>query len=416
MDTEPHDRTCIFLSWSGESSKAMGLALDQLVATTFGGRVTTWQSSRDLRGSDWRRGIQTAVRGSKVAILMLAPGTLASMWMMYEAGAFFHEDGKPGPDGTPVDTVFVLGCGVEATALANTPLNALQLWDAHDEAQVRAMLESVATTLGQAGPDAATSFAKGWHEFATAMSHIRSGLHAAEQARARETAARQRAEAVAAAALRRRRRWLVAAAATVVAIVTGAPWVWTFWPAPPPTAVARCSTGTDRERADCEWEAYLKEKAEHGAKANRNLPTQISRRPFAVVALTASCDEDAATTGTLIVTQGAARTGWSVPVVFAKSSSDTGTGFSALALDAGTAVTVLRVEGCRALDTGAMRVHYIGTLSNDRICHKLSEVREAFHGVAGFEEQMADHWSKHGLGTKSELEPEVRKWMRLCGV
>jgi hypothetical protein len=413
MASEPHSPKCIFLSWSGESSKAMGTALNQLVRTTFGGRVATWQSSRDLRGSDWRRGIRTAVNGSQVAILLLAPGTLSSMWLMYEAGAFFHEDGKVGPNGAPMDTVFVIGCGVDAAALRNTPLNALNLWDAQDESQVRAMLESVAATIGDTGSDFAASFSRGWSGYATAMAGIRAEIEATGRAQAQAAVARQEADAASAARASRRKRRLAAVAASAIALVGGAPWVWAFWPDPP--EAPPCTVGTARDRTDCRWEDYLKQQARDGPKANRNLPTQMSRRPFAVVALAPSCDDHAAVTRVRLVTQHAKGPGWTFPVVFAKSSSDTGDGSSAIALDTGAGLQILKVDECAAVGDTAIRVRFIGTLSNDRICKKLSEVREAFKDSPGFEEQIAEYWSKHGLGTRSELEPTVRTWVQQCG-
>ena len=129
----------VFLSWSGKKSALIASAFGELLTSVFGGKVATWQSTRDIKGiAPWRIEIQEAVQKADVAVLSLGSRSLSSKWLIYEAGAFFRQ-GK----------TFVLGCGVTDRALDRTPLRELQVWDACDAAKVGQLVASIGEIFGQ---------------------------------------------------------------------------------------------------------------------------------------------------------------------------------------------------------------------------------------------------------------------------
>lgn len=77
----------IFISWSGQRSKAVAEALrDWLVRVIQ--RLEPWVSSEDIRaGARWQIEIAGVLSNTKVGILCLAPENLDSRWLNFEAGA-----------------------------------------------------------------------------------------------------------------------------------------------------------------------------------------------------------------------------------------------------------------------------------------------------------------------------------------
>jgi TIR domain-containing protein len=77
----------IFISWSGQRSKAAAEALrDWLVRVIQ--RLEPWVSSEDIRaGARWQIEIAGVLSNTKVGILCLTPENLHSDWLHFEAGA-----------------------------------------------------------------------------------------------------------------------------------------------------------------------------------------------------------------------------------------------------------------------------------------------------------------------------------------
>lgn len=77
----------VFISWSGEASKAAGLAIAQSVADVFTG-VETWISAVNIQaGQQWFAELMKALEDSKFAIACITKRSLAAPWIMFESGA-----------------------------------------------------------------------------------------------------------------------------------------------------------------------------------------------------------------------------------------------------------------------------------------------------------------------------------------
>ena len=76
----------VFLSWSGERSKAMaeifGNWLGQVIQA-----VEPWISSDMEKGTRWSPEIATRLENSRVGIICLTPENLNANWILFEAGA-----------------------------------------------------------------------------------------------------------------------------------------------------------------------------------------------------------------------------------------------------------------------------------------------------------------------------------------
>jgi hypothetical protein len=394
----------VFLSWSGRESSDLSAALKRLIEESFANRIGTWQSKKDLRGPNFEVAIREALRASDVALVTIGPDSLSSMWLMYEAGAFFGEKGREASRLRPGGSVFTVGCGVDATVLADTPFHSLHLWNVTDRADVQRLLESIADAVGEARGDLAARFDVAWEPFAEAVAAIR-------QRTADETAAR-----------RHRQRWQALLLAIAALVLAGGTTTWALWPDPPP-----CTTGSDEIRANCRWQQYLKAYAASGPAARKPIAKRVSRRPFAVVRIVPACVATAVGPARIVVQEGA-DDGWSMPVVFAKSSSENANNaYSAAIIKIGDQLTIAKPGDCVTLPSGQLlQVRYIGTLSDDEVCEKFDAVRRAFDGappvnrVPAFQVEFTNYLRTFALGSvgSESRTPEgwLQEWVEACAV
>lgn len=85
----------VFISWSGEASKAAALALSESVRDVFTG-VEPWLSARNIEaGQKWFDELTTALEDSRFAVVCLTARTLRSPWILFEAGAVAVKFGSP---------------------------------------------------------------------------------------------------------------------------------------------------------------------------------------------------------------------------------------------------------------------------------------------------------------------------------
>lgn len=77
----------VFISWSGEKSKAVALALKDwlpLVIQT----IDPWMSKHDIEaGARWSKEVAGALSDTKFGIICLTKGNLNAPWILFEAGA-----------------------------------------------------------------------------------------------------------------------------------------------------------------------------------------------------------------------------------------------------------------------------------------------------------------------------------------
>lgn len=77
----------IFLSWSGESSKAIATSLREWLPLVFP-EISCWISSRDVQaGQRWGDELDAQLEATAFGILCLVPTNLLAPWLLYEAGA-----------------------------------------------------------------------------------------------------------------------------------------------------------------------------------------------------------------------------------------------------------------------------------------------------------------------------------------
>jgi hypothetical protein len=76
-----------FISWSGDRSKAVALALRDWLPQVINA-LKVWVSSVDIeKGTRWGPEIAKRLTDSKVGIICLTPENLKSPWILFEAGA-----------------------------------------------------------------------------------------------------------------------------------------------------------------------------------------------------------------------------------------------------------------------------------------------------------------------------------------
>jgi hypothetical protein len=77
----------VFLSWSGDSSKAIACALREWLTSIFPD-VTFWISDRDIQaGQRWGDELDQQLDSTTFGIICLVPTNLAAPWLIFEAGA-----------------------------------------------------------------------------------------------------------------------------------------------------------------------------------------------------------------------------------------------------------------------------------------------------------------------------------------
>lgn len=78
----------VFISWSGEKSKAFAKALRDWIEDLFPSVVKPWMSEVDIdAGSRWSSKINDALQDTHIGIICVTKGNLTSPWLLFEAGA-----------------------------------------------------------------------------------------------------------------------------------------------------------------------------------------------------------------------------------------------------------------------------------------------------------------------------------------
>ncbi|HEU4710371.1 MAG TPA: toll/interleukin-1 receptor domain-containing protein [Pyrinomonadaceae bacterium] len=78
----------IFISWSGERSKAIATALKLFLSDVFLDDVQTWMSDHDIgAGARWSTDLSNELESSNFGVLCLTPENLNAPWLLFEAGS-----------------------------------------------------------------------------------------------------------------------------------------------------------------------------------------------------------------------------------------------------------------------------------------------------------------------------------------
>jgi len=77
----------VFITWSGEASKAIATALRWWIPTVIQS-VDAFMSETDIeKGVHWQHEISAKLEEADLGIICLTPGSLGSRWVLFEAGA-----------------------------------------------------------------------------------------------------------------------------------------------------------------------------------------------------------------------------------------------------------------------------------------------------------------------------------------
>jgi Bacterial regulatory protein, Fis family/TIR domain len=127
----------VFISWSGERSKAVAEALRYWLPNVIQA-LEPWMSADDIdKGTRWRSGIANELERSSVGIICLTRENLDSTWIHFEAGALSKQQ-----QSTLICTLLI---GVEPTDVLD-PLAQFQHTRASKE-DLRKLLSTINNTL-----------------------------------------------------------------------------------------------------------------------------------------------------------------------------------------------------------------------------------------------------------------------------
>jgi hypothetical protein len=145
----------VFLSWSGESSRALAVVLEKWLASVFSGYATFWISHRDP-GIRWNLELDRELESTHFGILCLVPSNLTAPWLIFEAGALSKS--------VDVSRVIPYCLGLPPGDIAG-PLNRFQGISA-DEAGTRKLIASINSLLERKRTESALAklFDKRWPE------------------------------------------------------------------------------------------------------------------------------------------------------------------------------------------------------------------------------------------------------------
>jgi hypothetical protein len=144
----------IFLSWSGESSKAVASALHEWLSLVFPD-ASFWLSTRDIQaGERWGSELDRQLESTHFGIVCVVQGNLLAPWLLFEAGAL----SKSVTAGRVVPYCFGL-----APDEVTGPLSRFQSVSA-DEAGTRKLVETINLHLERRRPEGslAKTFEKWW--------------------------------------------------------------------------------------------------------------------------------------------------------------------------------------------------------------------------------------------------------------
>lgn len=154
----------VFISWSGENSKAVAGVLREWLSLVFPD-VSFWMSSRDIQaGQRWGNELDRELEDTAFGILCLVPGNLVAPWLLFEAGALSKS--------VTSSRVLPYCLGLEPNEVQG-PLSRFQGVSA-DEEGTRRLIESINSLLEAKRSEAvlAKIFEKWWPDLKRDMENV----------------------------------------------------------------------------------------------------------------------------------------------------------------------------------------------------------------------------------------------------
>jgi len=155
----------VFVSWSGERSKAIANGLKHWLSDVFQG-LHVWMSDHDIQaGARWSSELGVELEESKFGIVCLTPENLDSHWLSFEAGAL----SKAIKESRVAPYRFQL-----RASDVGPPLSQFQGVDANEEGTLKLVL-SINDALGKLLPDEAKArraFERWWPDLQAILEKI----------------------------------------------------------------------------------------------------------------------------------------------------------------------------------------------------------------------------------------------------
>jgi TIR domain len=156
----------VFISWSGNRSKHVALALRDLLAVVIQA-AKPFMSKADMdKGSRWQLELAKALEGTKVGIVCLTPENPSAPWLLFESGAL----SKTLDRGTRLFTYLLAGLQPQEVV---PPLGDFQATKAEKEETLQ-MLQDANKALGLPISERIlnNTFDLAWPKFATALASM----------------------------------------------------------------------------------------------------------------------------------------------------------------------------------------------------------------------------------------------------
>lgn len=154
----------VFLSWSGDRSRAVAAALHTLLPDMLQD-VSTWMSEHDINaGARWSETLNAQLELSNFGILCLTPENLNAPWLLYEAGSI----AKSVTDSRVVPYLLDL-----KTTDVTYPLAQFQGVEASEEGTLK-LIRAMNSSRGEPMPDERLTrvFARWWPDLERKLSGI----------------------------------------------------------------------------------------------------------------------------------------------------------------------------------------------------------------------------------------------------
>jgi hypothetical protein len=134
----------VFISWSGERSKAIAAELSSWLSQTIQ-LIDAWISTDIEKGSRWGPEITARLQSSLIGVICVTPENVSSPWLLFEAGAISNTRGAH---------VCTLLAGLKSTDVP-MPLAQFQATPL-ERGEVKRLLETMNAKLLEAGEKALT--------------------------------------------------------------------------------------------------------------------------------------------------------------------------------------------------------------------------------------------------------------------
>jgi len=148
MDEKTEEAIKIFISWSGEKSKAVAEALRKWMPRVIGKKyIDSWMSEHDITaGAEWRNELRKALRTARYAIVCITETNYNSPWINYEVGYLVGaNDTKAGAGNIGICPYL---CGVSKDEIKKTPLDAYQAKSGNKEETLK-LIEAIHKAAGE---------------------------------------------------------------------------------------------------------------------------------------------------------------------------------------------------------------------------------------------------------------------------